>query len=75
MNRRKFLVSSLAVFRVSRSARRHLRAFAQASLREQLMRDPLRPQFHLLRETGSPDALKSLEVAGVTPIANDRLTA
>jgi hypothetical protein len=25
--------------------------------------------------TGSPDALKSLEVAGVTPISNDRLTA
>lgn len=48
MNRRKFLVSSLASSACRAVRGGTLEAFAQASLREQLMRDPLRPQFHLL---------------------------
>ena len=52
MNRRKFLASSLAASACRAVHGRTLGAFAQASLREQLMRDPLRTQFHLLRGTG-----------------------
>jgi beta-fructofuranosidase len=49
MNRRRFLIASGALCAVPGGA---LHAFAQAelpaALREKLMRDPLRPQFHLL---------------------------
>lgn len=49
MNRRKFLISSLASSVVCAAP---LHGFAetgeQAAVREKLMRDPLRPQFHLL---------------------------
>jgi beta-fructofuranosidase len=52
MNRRKFLVSSLASSAVCALPSRLLDAAdgaeEQAALREKLMRDPLRPQFHLL---------------------------
>jgi beta-fructofuranosidase len=57
MNRRRFLVSSLASTALGAVRGGSLHAFAQApqalpalspALREKLMRDPLRPQFHLL---------------------------
>src|SRR5271156_6859070 len=52
MNRRKFLVSSLASSAVCALRNRLLHAAdgaeAQVALREKLIRDPLRPQFHLL---------------------------
>jgi beta-fructofuranosidase len=52
MNRRTFLVSSLASSALRSMPGRPLCALAereqQAALREKLMRDPLRPQFHLL---------------------------
>jgi beta-fructofuranosidase len=46
MNRRQFLLASLA------SATRPLHTFAQTVLREKLMQDTLRPQFHLLPRAG-----------------------
>jgi beta-fructofuranosidase len=52
MNRRTFLASSLASSALCAMHARPLYALAeteqQAALREKLMRDPLRPQFHLL---------------------------
>jgi beta-fructofuranosidase len=52
MNRRKFLVTSLASSAMCALRSRLLQAMdgagEQAALREKLMRDPLRPQFHLL---------------------------
>jgi beta-fructofuranosidase len=52
MNRRTFLVSSLASSALCAVRGQPLSAVAeteqQAALREKLMRDPLRPQFHLL---------------------------
>jgi beta-fructofuranosidase len=49
MNRRKFLVSSLASSAMCALRSRLVHALdEQAALREKLMRDPLRPQFHLL---------------------------
>jgi beta-fructofuranosidase len=52
MNRRKFIISSLASSALCAANGRPLRAFdetgEQAAVREKLMRDPLRPQFHLL---------------------------
>src|SRR5271167_388121 len=52
MNRRKFLVSTLASSAMCALRSRLLHATdetrQQAALREKLMRDPLRPQFHLL---------------------------
>jgi beta-fructofuranosidase len=49
MNRRKFLLSSLASSAMCGAPARLVHAFdEQAALREKLMRDPLRPQFHLL---------------------------
>jgi beta-fructofuranosidase len=42
MNRRQFMLASLA------TVARPLHTLAQTDLREKLMRDPLRPQFHLL---------------------------
>jgi beta-fructofuranosidase len=52
MNRRKFLVSSLASSAMCGLRSRLVLALdetgQQAALREKLMRDPLRPQFHLL---------------------------
>jgi beta-fructofuranosidase len=52
MNRRKFLASSLATSAICAVRSRLVQATdgtgQQAALREKLMRDPLRPQFHLL---------------------------
>ncbi|MEA2543525.1 MAG: beta-fructofuranosidase, partial [Acidobacteriaceae bacterium] len=49
MNRRKFLVSSLTSSAMCALRSRLVLALdEQAALREKLMRDPLRPQFHLL---------------------------
>jgi beta-fructofuranosidase len=52
MNRRKFLFSSLVSSAMCALGTRAAQALdetgQQAALREKLMRDPLRPQFHLL---------------------------
>src|SRR5216683_7040503 len=49
MNRRKFLVSSFGSSAMCALRSRRVHALDErAALREKLMRDPLRPQFHLL---------------------------
>ena len=48
MNRRTFLVSSLASTALCRPLHLLAETQQQIALREKLMHDPLRPQFHLL---------------------------